>query len=180
MAHIHLGEGQYDFTVSAFILKQEAAEAPQVLLHRHRKLGLWLQPGGHIELDEHPWQAMAHELQEETGYSLEQLQVLQAAPAFPGLVETTHPTPLLYRSHSFPTGGPTHLHTDAMFALFTTDREPRFGLAQEESQEVEWFTVEEVLALPMESIIPDTRSIAVELLRRLPTYHRTSAADFHH
>ena len=49
MAHIH---EKIDFTTSVFIVRNG-----KVLLHKHKKLGIWLQPGGHIELDEDPNQA---------------------------------------------------------------------------------------------------------------------------
>ena len=49
MAHIH---EKIDFTTSVFIVRDG-----KVLLHKHKKLGIWLQPGGHIELDEDPNQA---------------------------------------------------------------------------------------------------------------------------
>ncbi len=39
----------------------------KVLLHRHRKLGMWLPPGGHIEPGELPDEAAAREVLEETG-----------------------------------------------------------------------------------------------------------------
>jgi 8-oxo-dGTP pyrophosphatase MutT (NUDIX family) len=38
-----------------------------VLLHFHKKLHLWLQPGGHIEASEAPWDAAQREVLEETG-----------------------------------------------------------------------------------------------------------------
>ena len=38
-----------------------------VVLHRHKRLGLWLQPGGHLEPGETPWEAAARESIEETG-----------------------------------------------------------------------------------------------------------------
>lgn len=38
-----------------------------VLLHRHRKLGMWLPPGGHIEPGELPDEAAVREVLEETG-----------------------------------------------------------------------------------------------------------------
>jgi 8-oxo-dGTP pyrophosphatase MutT (NUDIX family) len=38
-----------------------------VLLHLHRKLGMWLPPGGHIERDELPDDAAVREVFEETG-----------------------------------------------------------------------------------------------------------------
>ena len=41
------------------------------LLHWHRKVGLWLPPGGHIEPNEDPLQAARREALEETGISVE-------------------------------------------------------------------------------------------------------------
>ena len=43
----------------------------KVLLHWHRKLGMWLPPGGHIELDELPDEAAVREVLEETGVEVE-------------------------------------------------------------------------------------------------------------
>ena len=43
----------------------------KVLLHRHRKLGMWLPPGGHIERDELPDDAAVREVYEETGLEVE-------------------------------------------------------------------------------------------------------------
>jgi 8-oxo-dGTP pyrophosphatase MutT (NUDIX family) len=80
MAHIHTEPNQHDFTASAFIVRDDMDE-PRVLLHMHRKLGRLLQPGGHIELHEHPWDSIAHELQEETGYMLADVEVLQTGIA---------------------------------------------------------------------------------------------------
>lgn len=37
------------------------------VLHRHKRLGLWLQPGGHIDQGEAPWEAAVREVVEETG-----------------------------------------------------------------------------------------------------------------
>jgi len=39
----------------------------RVLLHYHRKLGLWLPPGGHVEHGELPDEAAVREVLEETG-----------------------------------------------------------------------------------------------------------------
>ena len=43
----------------------------KVLLHLHRKLGMWLPPGGHIEKDELPDEAAVREVLEETGVKVE-------------------------------------------------------------------------------------------------------------
>src|SRR3712207_2907004 len=50
------------FTVSVFVVWEG-----KVLLHFHRKLGMWLPPGGHIERDELPDDAALREVYEETG-----------------------------------------------------------------------------------------------------------------
>ena len=38
-----------------------------VLLHLHRRLGKWLQPGGHVDGEEMPWETAVREVLEETG-----------------------------------------------------------------------------------------------------------------
>ena len=38
-----------------------------VFLHRHPKIGLWLPPGGHVEINEDPVEAVLREIKEETG-----------------------------------------------------------------------------------------------------------------
>jgi 8-oxo-dGTP diphosphatase len=43
----------------------------KVLLIRHRKLGVYLYPGGHVEKDETPVEAVIREFEEETGLRVE-------------------------------------------------------------------------------------------------------------
>lgn len=50
------------FTTSALIIDEG-----KVLLIYHKKLGVWLYPGGHIESNETPDQALIREVQEEIG-----------------------------------------------------------------------------------------------------------------
>ena len=54
------------FTVAVFVVSEG-----KVLLHYHRKLGMWLPPGGHIEKDELPDEAAVREVREETGLEVE-------------------------------------------------------------------------------------------------------------
>lgn len=64
------------FTASAFVV---APESDHVLLILHAKLGLWLQPGGHIDPTDDSLEAAARrELLEETG--LEHVRSLQTTP----------------------------------------------------------------------------------------------------
>ena len=52
------------FTASAWVV---AADGARTLLTHHRKLGLWLQPGGHADGDELLPRAALKEAEEETG-----------------------------------------------------------------------------------------------------------------
>ncbi len=174
MAHIHTGDAQHDSTISAFIF-HEGRNA--VLMHRHRVLGILIQPGGHIELSEHPWATMDHELQEETGYELSQLQVLQAAPQIPGLVEVIHPIPLTVRTHDFPGTTAAHFHTDLAYG-FVTNEDPSGTPAEGESEEIYWLTAAEIRAIPDGQIPPDARTIALHVLENVNSYHRIPANQF--
>lgn len=51
--------------VSYFVLIDQKTN--QILLTDHKKANLWLPPGGHVELDEHPMQTVKREAQEELG-----------------------------------------------------------------------------------------------------------------
>lgn len=55
-----------DFTVAVFVVHDD-----HVLLHPHRKLGIWLPPGGHIEPNELPDEAALREVEEESGLKVE-------------------------------------------------------------------------------------------------------------
>ncbi|MFC1613244.1 NUDIX hydrolase [Patescibacteria group bacterium] len=54
------------FTASALIIKDN-----KVLLVYHKKLNVWLYPGGHIEDNETPDQTVIREVKEETGLDVE-------------------------------------------------------------------------------------------------------------
>jgi 8-oxo-dGTP pyrophosphatase MutT (NUDIX family) len=101
-----------------------------VVLLKHKRLGFWLQPGGHIDPGETPWTAAQRECREETG-----LDVRFAGPfddsGVPELVHVdVHP------------GGRGHTHLDLRY-LFdagsddggAADPDPPEG----ESQEIGWF-----------------------------------------
>jgi 8-oxo-dGTP pyrophosphatase MutT (NUDIX family) len=64
VSHVHTQPGQLDLVVGAFLVHPRE---PRVLLVKHKALDLWLQPGGHVELHETSDEALARELEEETG-----------------------------------------------------------------------------------------------------------------
>ncbi len=52
------------FTASALVTNTTKTK---ILLVHHAKYNIWVQPGGHIDMGETPWQAAQRELREETG-----------------------------------------------------------------------------------------------------------------
>jgi 8-oxo-dGTP pyrophosphatase MutT (NUDIX family) len=97
------------------------------LLHRHKRLGLWLQPGGHIGPDEAPWTAALRETAEETGLAAVH------PPGGPALVHVD--------VHD---GGRGHTHLDLRYLLHGEgDPSPPPG----ESADVRWFGWDEAVAI---------------------------------
>ena len=59
MPHVH---ERIDFVAEVLVV-----HAGRVLLRRHDKIGRWIAPGGHVELDEDPTEAAVREVREEVG-----------------------------------------------------------------------------------------------------------------
>ncbi len=102
-----------------------------VVMLRHKRLGLWLQPGGHLDPSETPWDAARRESEEETGLAVE----------FAGPVGADGIPELLHVDvHE---GGRGHLHLDLRYLLHAGDADP--APPEGESQEIGWFAWDEAL-----------------------------------
>jgi 8-oxo-dGTP pyrophosphatase MutT (NUDIX family) len=147
MAHIH---EKIDFTASVFIVHEG-----KVFLHLHKKLNKWLQPGGHIELDEGPLEAAVREVKEETGLDIE----LVGGEQLPELADSTEDIlpPKFLNRHPF---NEVHEHID--FTYF--GRVIGGKLMPEDGVEVRWLTEAE---LKTADIYPTTRAYALAALRAL-------------
>ena len=140
MPHIHTGQGQHDITTSAWIFRKDADKL-RVLVHMHRKNGKLMQIGGHVELDETPWQTLAHEIPEESGYGLDELKILQPLADIPKISgATVHPVPVLSNTHLVGNG---HYHSDYCYA-FMADDVPQALPAEGESHDLRWLTPDEL------------------------------------
>jgi 8-oxo-dGTP pyrophosphatase MutT (NUDIX family) len=117
------------FTGSAFIA---CPAIGKVLLHFHRRLGKWLQMGGHDEGERDLYRTALREGAEESG-----LQDL--APLGAGLLDVSvHPIPA-------GKGEPDHLHLDARWAFATASPEA-VVLDPDESVHLEWLDLAEAAA----------------------------------
>ncbi len=96
-----------------------------VVLLEHKRLGIWLQPGGHLDPGETPWDASLRESREETG-----LDVRLAGPIDDhGVPELIH-----VDVHA---GGRGHTHLDLRYLIDGGDADP--APPEGESQLIDWF-----------------------------------------
>jgi 8-oxo-dGTP pyrophosphatase MutT (NUDIX family) len=107
-------------TASAFVVSSRG-----VILHRHLLLGIWIQPGGHVDAKESPESAALRETLEETG-----LVAMHFDPIELFHVDV-HPGP---RGHRGPL---EHLHYDLRYAVYAPPLDPT--PPDGESPEVAWF-----------------------------------------
>jgi 8-oxo-dGTP pyrophosphatase MutT (NUDIX family) len=175
MPHIHTEPGQRDMTVSAYIVRRNQRET-KCLVHFHRKVEILMQIGGHIELDETPWQSMAHELPEESGYQLDELRVLQPYADQPlGTGNIFHPTPFLSDTHNV---GHEHYHSDLCYA-FVADAEPREPAGEGESADLRWLSLTELeVAAKRGEAMMDCYYIYEYLLRHIDSMVEVPATEF--
>jgi 8-oxo-dGTP pyrophosphatase MutT (NUDIX family) len=103
-----------------------------LLLHHHRRLGRWLQMGGHVEAGEDPAAAALREGEEESGLS--DLELL------PGIFDID--------VHLIPAGKgePDHRHFDIRYVARTLTPE-RITIDRNESNELAWVPLSEAVAM---------------------------------
>ena len=146
------------FTASGIVLADE-----QVLLVEHRKLGMWLYPGGHIEPDEDPVQAVLREVAEETGVACR----IVTGPQFVHPAATVLPAPFTILVHDIPANAqtPLHQHIDLVYVLA-----PERGQATPQLEEVtgcRWVPLAGVADLHTPPELPSLVAAAAEYARQI-------------
>jgi 8-oxo-dGTP pyrophosphatase MutT (NUDIX family) len=115
-------------TGSAWIV---SADRRYYLLTHHRKLGRWLQLGGHADGDPDPAQVALREAREESG--MQEFEAFRPDGELLPLDVDVHLIPASARE-------PAHLHHDVRYLLIAASGQPL--LASRESLEVRWFRIE--------------------------------------
>lgn len=179
MPHIHTEPGQHDMTVSAYIIR-EIDDEWNVLVHLHRKVGKLMQIGGHIELDQTPWQAAVNEVAEESGYELEELKVLQfTADQVRSVGNVTHPQPFASNTHHVTMiDGQSHFHSDSCYGFVAT-AEPVKAVGDSESADLRWMTLPRLqTAAKVGEALADVATIYEFLIRHLGNMYQIDPRDF--
>lgn len=105
------------------------------VLHRHKRLGRWLQPGGHLDPGEAPADAARREAAEETGLA----------------VAHPHGGPLLVHVDVHPAAD-DHVHLDLRYLLVVADPDAEPAPGEGESQAVAWFAWPDAMGRADESL----------------------------
>jgi len=126
------------------------------LLILHRKLGRWLQPGGHTEeSDESVLGAALREAREETGLSVFEIPREDAI-----LDVDVHPIPARGRD-------PAHLHFDVRYLLVTGETHDR-SAAEDPARPMRWTSFEEALVSGVDESLARALDKARAQLERRP------------
>lgn len=127
------------FTVTAVLIS--TAHPKKILLGLHKKLGVWVPPGGHIEENENPTECLIRETQEETGFDIRSY-LSRERRLDDRVILLTQPDFLL--EEFIPARGdkPEHMHLDFNFVLHVPELSPVFP--EREYKDMRWMNKEEV------------------------------------
>lgn len=101
------------FTATAYIAAKFNKEY-KILLHKHKKHGLWIGIGGHIEEGENPTEALLREVFEETNLKIKLLNYGKLLKTS-GVKELINPDAVLEEKIPTLKDDPSHYHIDLIY-----------------------------------------------------------------
>ncbi|MGC8645048.1 MAG: NUDIX hydrolase [Thermoplasmata archaeon] len=118
------------------------ATGDRVLLLKHKKLSVWIYPGGHLQEGEDPLECAVRETKEETGASFHVVSSTDIEISGDGTVSLPHP--LIIMREIVPYREGPHEHFDMIYLGIAEGDEYK---TNHESSDSGWFTENQVSAL---------------------------------
>ncbi|MBI2547704.1 MAG: NUDIX domain-containing protein [Candidatus Aenigmarchaeota archaeon] len=137
------------FTATAYIV-----DNGKILLVNHKKLGMWLPIGGHVEENETPDQAVIRETKEETGLDAEIIRLSKHAQYEYPRAEILH-TPYVISLQNIKDD---HQHIDLEYVCNVKGKKILKG-----TEECKWFTANEIKNL--ENCPPEAKEFAADIIK---------------
>lgn len=134
----------------------------KTLLLNHKKLRVWMYPGGHIDGNETPTEAAIREAREETGFKVS----LISKNLLPKLnerevTEPARPILTLYETVPYSTG--THMHFDLIYLAKAVGGRKR--PARGESRELKWVSEADIKELRTFENVKHVLNYAFKVMR---------------
>ncbi|MDP3974258.1 MAG: NUDIX domain-containing protein [Candidatus Daviesbacteria bacterium] len=104
------------FVATAYIIAKIDNQY-KVLLHKHKKLGIWIGIGGHIESDENPIECVLREIKEETNLEVRLLNGKKLLET-EDVRELIHPATIIEEDIPQFKNEPAHHHIDLIYFAF--------------------------------------------------------------
>jgi len=136
-------------------------ERNKVLLLKHRKLGVWIYPGGHLQPDEDPLECAIRETREETGTTFHVVSSTNIEISGDGTVSL--PQPLIIMKEIVPYAEGAHEHFDVIY-LGVADED--YYITNQESVDSGWFTKEEIAELETFGNVKDIIRYGFEVINQ--------------
>lgn len=128
----------------------------ELLLVDHKKAELWLPPGGHVELNEHPRETVKREIKEELGIDAE---FMLEDPLFLTVTNTV---------------GNVARHTDvSLWYVLRGNREKHLTFDMGEFHRIQWFQQKEI---PYERTDPHMKRFVDKVMKKLVTLNSYEAS----
>ncbi len=137
-------------------------DGPEVLLVKHRKLGVWIYPGGHLEENETPLECAVREVVEETGASFEIVNTDELVVISQGA--NSLPKPLIIMDEIVPYSTGAHRHFDMIYLGIAKSLEFR---TNSESMDCRWFDEWEVKDIETFDNVKEIIGHGFEAMRRV-------------
>lgn len=121
---------------------------PRTLLHFHKKLQSWLPPGGHIEINESPYEAALREIEEETSLTLNNSSLKFIFKNKSTLSKLDHRSKLLEMPYFLleeEIETDTHFHLDWIYYAHIADEDLEIISKNMENNNFKWFDFNELL-----------------------------------